>query len=228
MAFGPPRLFALSYVSLPRVACVFSIRFAMHAMLIACGREDWMAEYKDIDRKALLDAFDRLGQAAVENGAMIDIVVYRGSALMFASNFRFATGDVDIAPLGELKPDWFDEAVAVIAGDLGFKEEENWLNDAVAFHLSRLATRQDDHWEYGTFPRTGEKAGMRVYVPTAEYMLALKLKAMRVLDPVKGRRRRTTFRTFCRSTKYAMSIRPSISSQSIFRCQPGMTTSGSS
>lgn len=145
-----------------------------------------MDGHKDIDRTMLLEAFDRLGMAAAENGTMIDIVVYGGSALMFASNFRFATGDVDIAPLGDDKPGWFDAAVTEIALDLGFKEGENWLNDAVAFHLSRLATREADHWEYGTFPRSGEAAGLRVYVPTAEYMLALKLKAMRVLDPSKG------------------------------------------
>jgi len=145
-----------------------------------------MAGQQDIDRKALLEAFDRLGAAAVEAGAMIDIIVYGGSALMFASNFRFASGDVDIAPLGEAKPAWFEAAVARIATDMGFEQEENWLNDAVDFHLSRLATKEGDHWEYGTFPRSGEAAGLRVFVPTAEYMLALKLKAMRVLDPSKG------------------------------------------
>ncbi|MGF9562539.1 hypothetical protein [Neorhizobium sp. JUb45] len=145
-----------------------------------------MDGHKDIDRSMLLEAFDRLGMAAAQHGTMIDIVVYGGSALMFASNFRFATGDVDIAPLGEDKPSWFDSAVAKIAVELGFREGENWLNDAVAFHLSRLATKEADHWEYGTFPRAGEMAGLRVYVPTAEYMLALKLKAMRVLDPSKG------------------------------------------
>ncbi|MGI2035350.1 hypothetical protein ACRQ1B_23470 [Rhizobium panacihumi] len=83
---------------------------------------------------------------------MIDIVVYGGSALMFASNFRFATGDVDIAPLGEDKPDWFDAAVATIALQLGFKEGENWLNDAVAFHLSRLATKDAITGNMAPFP----------------------------------------------------------------------------
>lgn len=60
-----------------------------------------MDGYRDIDRDMLLEAFDRLGMVAAAEGTMIDIVVYGGSALMFASNFRFATGDVDIAPLGE-------------------------------------------------------------------------------------------------------------------------------
>jgi hypothetical protein len=145
-----------------------------------------MAGKQDIDKVALLEAFDRLGAASIEAGTIIDIMVYGGSALMFASNFRFATGDVDIAPMGEAKPDWFDAAVSRIAQDMGFEAEENWLNDAVDFHLSRLATKEGDHWEYGTFPRSSEAAGLRVFVPTAEYMLALKLKAMRILDPLKG------------------------------------------
>lgn len=144
-----------------------------------------MSKHQGIERKALLDAFDRLGAVASDHSVIIDITVYGGSALMFSSNFRYATGEVHIAPLGEAKPEWFDDAVAEIAKDMGFAEGEDWLNDAVESHLSRLATK-NDHWEFGTFPRTGEAAGLRVYVPTAEYMLALKLKAMRVLDPSKG------------------------------------------
>lgn len=142
-----------------------------------------MAGYKDIDREALLNAFDRLSIVAAENGTIIDILVYGGSALMFASNFRFSTGDVDIARLGEAKPDWFDTTIAEIAKDMEFQEEENWLNDAVDFHLSRFATKDDDHWLYRTFPRTGEIEGLRVFAPTAEYMLALQLQAMRIYAP---------------------------------------------
>ena len=48
-------------------------------------------------RDALLDAFDRIGRAAVAAGTKLQIAVYGGSALMLASNFRFATEDVDIA-----------------------------------------------------------------------------------------------------------------------------------
>ena len=40
------------------------------------------------DRDALLDAFDRIGRAAVEAGTKLQIAVYGGSALMLASNFR--------------------------------------------------------------------------------------------------------------------------------------------
>jgi hypothetical protein len=48
-------------------------------------------------RDALLDAFDQIGRAAVLAGTKLQIAVYWGSALMLASNFRFATEDVDIA-----------------------------------------------------------------------------------------------------------------------------------
>ena len=51
------------------------------------------------DRDALLDAFDRIGYAAVDAGTKLQIAVYGGSALMLASNFRFATEDVDIAEI---------------------------------------------------------------------------------------------------------------------------------
>ena len=139
-----------------------------------------------IDRDQLISAFDQLGHAAVAANTLIDVTVYGGSALMFASNFRFASGDVDIAPIKGDQPKWFSEAVAKIATELGYEEGEDWLNDAVGFHLSKLAEDEKDHFEYGTFPRTGETAGLRVFVPTADYMLALKLKAIRVNDVVKG------------------------------------------
>lgn len=40
--------------------------------------------------------------------------------------------------------------------------------------------------EFGTFPRDGSPPGLIVAVPTAEYLLALKLKAARITDPLRG------------------------------------------
>ena len=64
--------------------------------------------------------------------------------------------------------------------------QEDWFNDGVAFHLSPLADSAADHLEFGTFPRDGEPAGLVVSVPSAEYLLALKLKAFRIMDPLRG------------------------------------------
>ena len=136
------------------------------------------------DRDALLDAFDEIGRAAVLAGTRLQIAVYGGSALMLASNFRFATEDVDIADIGGQWPEWLSDVAAKIAGERGWASD--WLNDGVAFHLSALATQVQDHLEFGTFPRDASAVGLVVSVPSAEYLLALKLKAMRVTDPVRG------------------------------------------
>ena len=136
------------------------------------------------DQAALVAAFEVIGEAAVRNGARLDLFVYGGSALMLASNFRFATEDVDIAQLDQPWPAWFETAVADTADRNQWSRD--WINDAVSVHLSPLATRSADHIEFASYPSTGETIGLCVAVPTADYLLALKLKAIRILDPVKG------------------------------------------
>ena len=136
------------------------------------------------DRDALLDAFDRIGRAAALAGTKLQIAVYEGSALMLASNFRFATEDVDVSELEHPLPGWLATVVDEIAKENGWLSD--WFNDGVAFHLSPLADRALDHLEFGTFPRDGTPPGLAVSVPSAEYLLALKLKAARVTDPLRG------------------------------------------
>ena len=136
------------------------------------------------DRDALLDAFDQIGRAAIEAGTKLQIAIYGGSALMLASNFRFATEDVDVSRLEHPLPAWLDTVLQKIAAEKGW--QPNWFNDGVVVHLSSLANRSTDHLEFATFPRDGEKAGLVVSVPSAEYLLALKLKAFRITDPLRG------------------------------------------
>ena len=90
-------------------------------------------------RDALLDAFDRIGRAAALAGTKLQIAVYGGSALMLASNFRFATEDVDVSELERPLPDWLAAIVHEIAVENGWQDD--WFNDGVAFHLSSLADR---------------------------------------------------------------------------------------
>lgn len=135
-------------------------------------------------RDALLDAFDQIGRAAAGAGTKLQIAVYGGSARMLASNFRFATEDVDVSELGRPLPDWLGAVVRQIAEKNAWQED--WFNDAVSFHLRSTADHAADHLEFGTFPRDGSPPGLVVSVPSAEYLLALKLKAARVLDPLRG------------------------------------------
>ena len=131
------------------------------------------------DREQLLDALDAVGRAAVAASTRLEIAVYGGSALMLASNFRFATEDLDVAEIEKPWPDWLVKIVAEIAAQKGWSE--HWLNDAVTFHLSPLARPQRDLVPFGTFPRRGDP-GLVISVPSARYMLALKLKALRVSE----------------------------------------------
>jgi hypothetical protein len=148
---------------------------------------------KTFDRDELLEALEEIGRAAQENNALLHIAVYGGSALMLASNFRFSSEDVDIAELPKPWPDWLTSTVSRIALRKGWSPD--WLNEAVEFHLSGLATLDADHREFGSFPRSDADPGLVVYVPTADYMLALKVKAIRILDPLKGRQEAADIRS---------------------------------
>lgn len=132
----------------------------------------------------MLGAFDEIGRAAVAAGTQLQIAVYGGSALMLASNFRFATEDVNVSQLQQPWPEWLRTTIERLAKKNGWAED--WFNDGVVFHLSALADPAEDHLEFGTFPPEPEEPGLLVHVPSAPYLLALKLKAMRVNDPVRG------------------------------------------
>ena len=137
-----------------------------------------------LNREKLLAAFDDIGRAAADAGTRLEIAVYGGSALMLASNFRYATEDVDVSPLINPWPEWLRVVVERIGHVNGWSED--WFNDGVTFHLSALADRAADHLEFGTFPRDSSAPGLVVQVPDARYLLALKLKAIRINDPLRG------------------------------------------
>jgi len=131
------------------------------------------------DRKQLLTALDEVGRAAVAAKTRLEVAIYGGSALMLAGNFRFATEDLDVAEIEKPWPDWLVRIISEIAAERGWSE--HWFNDAVTFHLSPLARPQRDLVPFGTFPRRSDP-GLVISVPTARYMLALKLKALRVSE----------------------------------------------
>lgn len=142
---------------------------------------------RTLDRDKLLAAFDEIGRAALAANTQLQIAVYGGSALMLASNFRYSTEDVDVSKLEQPLPEWLRDVIERLAAANGWQPD--WFNDGVVFHLSALADLGGDHLEFGSFPR-GDAAGLIVYVPTVEYLLALKLKAIRVNDPVRGEQER--------------------------------------
>ena len=151
---------------------------------------------RSFDVETMADALDRLAVEVAGRGETLDVAIYGGSALMLASNFRYASEDVDARVIDRPWPAWLTEAVARIGRELAL--DDQWFNDEVLFHLSQQASDGADHVEFGTFPRGAAEVGLRVFVPTAEYMLALKLKAMRVLDPLKGSQEAADIRNLMR------------------------------
>lgn len=126
----------------------------------------------------LHDAFMELGLLAQRDGKVIDLAVYGGSALMLASNFRIATQDVDAVVEGD------QSIVTRWAVEIARKRQwpGDWLNDGVRTYLSpQVDSLQEHHALFRAYP-SEQEPGLRVFVPSPEYMLAMKLMAMR-LDP---------------------------------------------
>ena len=115
-------------------------------------------------------ALTRLGEIAWGAQRIIDMAVYGGSAIVLAWGFRVATKDVDAVVRGD--PSFLRRAVRQVAEEEGWPED--WLNDGVKGFVSG----NEDLRLQGTYP-SPERPGLRVYVPTAEYMLAMKCMAMR-------------------------------------------------
>ncbi len=123
-----------------------------------------------------------LGAQARREGKVIDLAVYGGSALMLASNFRVATQDVDAVVEGD------QSAVTRLTEDISRRRgwPPDWLNDGVRAYLSpNVDGLAQHHALFRAYP-SEQEPGLRVFVPSPEYMLAMKLMAMR-LDPAGGK-----------------------------------------
>ena len=111
---------------------------------------------KAFNRDQLLEAFDEIGWAAIGADTRLDIAVFGGSALMLASNFRFATEDVDIAEVGKPWPDWLSHAVERIATRNGWSETGSTTPSRSI--SARLRDPDRDIVDFGTFPRTARRS----------------------------------------------------------------------
>jgi hypothetical protein len=130
----------------------------------------------------LIDALSELGAVARAAGKVIDIAIYGGSCLILASNFRVTTADVDAVAASD--QGFIDDAARMIATRRNWPPD--WLNDGVRTYLSPRVEPPDHHELLRAYPSEAEP-GLRVFVPTAEYVLAMKLMAMRI-DTASGRK----------------------------------------
>jgi predicted nucleotidyltransferase len=120
---------------------------------------------KSLSKTNLLQALERLGEIAEENETVIELCIYGGAAMMLAYDRRAITRDVDslFHPRKQVEA-W----AAQVAREQGLPSD--WLNDDVRQYIAPKESLRSLGLDL---------PGIRVTVPTASYLLAMKALAGR-------------------------------------------------
>ena len=123
--------------------------------------------YEALSLMRITQALRRLGALAREEGVTLEVSLYGGAVFTLVYGSRDATKDVDAL----VRPTAVAQKLAKkVAAELDLPED--WLNDNVKqFLAEREAKRELAGDEFGE--------GLRISVPTAQYLLAMKLRACR-------------------------------------------------
>jgi hypothetical protein len=133
-----------------------------------------MTEAKPFDRDTIEQAFSRLGELAEAAGAIVEISVYGGSALVLTTSFRTGTQDIDA--VFDTDRIFIRNAAHVVGQEFGWHDD--WINDGVKGFLSAHDKDPSAKSLFRSYPsETG--AGLRVFVATPAYLFAMKCLAMR-------------------------------------------------
>jgi len=123
--------------------------------------------YENLSRTQITQALRRLGELAREQNVTLEVSLYGGAVFTLVYESREATKDVDAV----IRQNEVARKLALkVAKELGLPED--WLNDQVKqFLAEKEAKRELTEVDFGE--------GLRVSVPTAAYLLAMKLRASR-------------------------------------------------
>lgn len=127
--------------------------------------------YEPLTKARIVRALNRLGELAQAEGLLLEVALYGGAVFTVVYESRVATKDVDAI----VRP---SEAGRRLARRVTWELDlpEDWLNDDVRqFLAAKEARRRLTGGEFGP--------GVVVSVPTAEYLLALKVNACRAPLP---------------------------------------------
>lgn len=123
--------------------------------------------YEALSRSKITQALRRLGELAREQNITLEVSLYGGAVFTLVYGSREATKDVDAV----VRP---SEIAKTLAGKVARELElpEDWINDDVKqFLAEKEAKRRLTETDFGD--------GIRISVPTAAYLLAMKLRACR-------------------------------------------------
>jgi hypothetical protein len=135
----------------------------------------------ELTKDTIERAFDAVGELAVERGIVVEIAVYGGSCLILASDIRGTSGDVDAVFLKE--PKIVRQLADEVARRMGLPLD--WINEAVTRTAPPIGNPEPNILPFGEYPRTcNSSVGLRVFLPTPAYLLAMKILANRLADDV--------------------------------------------
>jgi len=122
-----------------------------------------------LGRRAIEEAFHRLGDRLVQRGVIADVYVFGGAAMALAYDARRATRDIDAV----FKPHGIVlEEARIVASELGLPDW--WLNEQASAYV---APGGDP-----SAPRVFDHPGLRVAAASPEHLLAMKVLAARRRD----------------------------------------------
>jgi hypothetical protein len=128
--------------------------------------------YEALTKARLTRALRRLSELATAEGVVLELALYGGAVFTLVYGSRESTKDVD----GILKPaDIGARLVRAVAREQNLTDD--WLNGNVRQFLSA-------HDQRRPFPTDQFSPGLQITIPTAAYLLALKLNACR--QPLPG------------------------------------------
>ncbi|SMC95838.1 hypothetical protein SAMN06297251_11480 [Fulvimarina manganoxydans] len=130
------------------------------------------------DKARLIEALERLGNDLLARGLFIELAVYRGSAIVLQFDWGRSTEYVDAVVREGYDEHALGASVAVVARQMGL--EGDWLNNAVGMYTP-LGENDDLFDVMGNYPMTGTP-GLRVLTAKPQYLLAMKLQALRNID----------------------------------------------
>jgi hypothetical protein len=123
--------------------------------------------YESLNRARITRALRRLGELAREQGTTLEVSLYGGAVFTLVYGSREATKDVDaVVQQSELA----GILASRVAKELTLPDD--WLNDHVKQFLAEKEVKRE-------LPQSDFGEGLRVSVPTAAYLLAMKLRACR-------------------------------------------------
>jgi predicted nucleotidyltransferase len=123
--------------------------------------------YEPLSRARITQALRRLGELALAQETTLEVSLYGGAVFTLVYGSREATKDVDAVVRQS-------EIAGILAARVARELElpDDWLNDHVKQFLAEKEAKRE-------LPQSDFGEGLRVSVPTAAYLLAMKIRACR-------------------------------------------------